>query len=188
VFHVNCITHRRNPIYPATIVGRPPKEDYWMGKVSERVFLPTIRMILPEVVDMNMPAEGVFHNLVIVSMKKEYPGQARKVMYGLWGLGLMSLTKTIVVVDHFVNVHDLSEVAWRVTNNIDPAQDLVMASGPLDDLDVASPTGRFGSKVGIDATRKGPLEGRQRVWPPDVVMSPEVKELVDRRWSEYGIE
>ncbi len=188
VFHVNCITHRRNPIYPATIVGRPPKEDYWMGKVSERVFLPTIRMILPEVVDMNMPAEGVFHNLVIVSMKKEYPGQARKVMYGLWGLGLMSLTKTIVVVDHFVNVHDLSEVAWRVTNNIDPAQDLVMASGPLDDLDVASPTGRFGSKVGIDATRKGPLEGRQRMWPPDVVMSPEVKELVDRRWSEYGIE
>jgi 4-hydroxy-3-polyprenylbenzoate decarboxylase len=188
VFHVNCVTHRRNPIYPATIVGRPPKEDYWMGKVSERVFLPTIRMILPEVVDMNMPAEGVFHNLVIVSMKKEYPGQARKVMYGLWGLGLMSLTKTIVVVDHFVNVHDLSEVAWRVTNNIDPAQDLVMASGPLDDLDVASPTGRFGSKVGIDATRKGPLEGRHRVWPPDVVMSQEVKELVDRKWSEYGIE
>ena len=111
VFHVTCVTHRRNPIYPATIVGRPPKEDYWMGKVSERVFLPMIRMILPEVVDMNMPAEGTFHNLVIVSMKKEYPGQARKVMYGLWGLGLMSLTKTIVVVDHFVDVHDVSEVA-----------------------------------------------------------------------------
>jgi 4-hydroxy-3-polyprenylbenzoate decarboxylase len=188
VFHVNCVTHRRSPIYPATIVGRPPKEDYWMGKVSERVFLPTIRMILPEVVDMNMPAEGTFHNLVIVSMKKEYPGQARKVMYGLWGLGLMSLTKTIVVVDHFVDVHDLSEVAWRVANNIDPAQDLVMASGPLDDLDHASATVKFGSKVGIDATRKGPQEGRHREWPPDVVMSPEVKELVDRKWSEYGIE
>jgi 4-hydroxy-3-polyprenylbenzoate decarboxylase len=188
VFHVTCVTHRRNPIYPATIVGRPPKEDYWMGKVSERVFLPMIRMILPEVVDMNMPAEGTFHNLVIVSMKKEYPGQARKVMYGLWGLGLMSLTKTIVVVDHFVDVHDVSEVAWRVANNIDPALDLVLASGPLDDLDHASATGKFGSKVGIDATRKGPLEGRQREWPPDVVMSPEVKELVDRKWGEYGIE
>jgi 4-hydroxy-3-polyprenylbenzoate decarboxylase len=135
-----------------------------------------------------MPAEGVFHNLVIVSIKKEYPGQARKVMHGLWGLGLMSLVKAIIVVDHFVNVHDLSEVAWRVANNIDPAQDLVMTSGPVDDLDHASPTPNFGSKVGIDATQKGPAEGRKRDWPPDIVMSPEVKELVDRKWSEYGID
>jgi 4-hydroxy-3-polyprenylbenzoate decarboxylase len=187
VFHVDTVTHRRNPIYPTTVVGRPPMEDYWMGKVTERVFLPTLQLVLPEVVDLNMPAEGVFHNLVIVSIKKEYPGQARKVMHGLWGLGLMSLAKTIIVVDHFVNVQDISEVAWRVTNNIDPAQDFVFTKGPIDDLDFASPTPKFGSKVGIDATQKGPLEGRQREWPPDIVMSPEVKELVDRKWIEYGI-
>ena len=187
VFHVNCITHRRNPIYPATIVGRPPMEDYWMGKVTERVFLPAIRQVLPEVVDINMPAEGVFHNLVIVSVKKEYPGQARKVMYGLWGLGLMSLAKAIIVVDHFVNVHDLSEVAWRVTNNIDPANDLVIVSGPIDDLDHASATRRFGSKVGVDATRKTAQEGRVREWPPDIVMNADIKALVDRKWSQYGI-
>ena len=134
-----------------------------------------------------MPAEGVFHNLVIVSVKKEYPGQARKVMYGLWGLGLMSLAKAIIVVDHFVNVHDLSEVAWRVTNNIDPANDLVIVSGPVDDLDHASPTPRFGSKVGVDATQKTAQEGRRREWPPDIMMNAEIKELVDRKWSQYGI-
>ncbi len=188
VFHVECVTHRRNPIYPATIVGRPPMEDYWMGKVTERVFLPMIKTLLPEVIDINMPAEGVFHNLVIVSVKKEYPGQARKVMHALWGLGLMSLVKTIIVVDHFVDVQNISEVAWRVTNNIDPAQDFVFTTGPIDDLDHASRTPKFGSKVGIDATIKGPLEGgRQKEWPPDIVMSPEIKELVDRKWSEYGI-
>ena len=187
VFHVECITHRRDPIYPTIIVGRPPMEDYYMGKVTERMFLPIIQMILPEVVDMNMPAEGVFHNLVLVSIKKEYPGQARKVMYGLWGMGLMALAKSIIVVDHFVDVHDLSEVTWRVTNNIDPAQDIVMASGPLDDLDHASPTPKFGSKMGVDATAKGPMEGRQREWPPDIAMSPEIKALVDSKWGEYGL-
>ena len=188
VFHVTCITHRRQPIYPATIVGRPPMEDYYMGKVTERVFLPIIRTILPEVVDINMPAEGVFHNLVIVSIKKEYPGQARKVMHGLWGLGLMSLVKTIIAVDHFVDVQNISEVAWRVTNNIDPAQDFVFSTGPIDDLDHASAVPKFGSKVGIDATVKWQSEGnRQREWPPDIVMSPEIKDLVNRRWAEYGI-
>ena len=187
VFHVTCITQRRNPIYPTIIVGRPPMEDYYMGKVTERVFLPIIKTVLPEVVDVCMPAEGIFHNLVIVSIKKEYPGQARKVMYGLWGMGLMSLAKTIIVVDHSVNVHDLSEVAWRVTNNIDPAQDILFASGPLDDLDHSSPTPKFGSKMGIDATSKGPMEGRQREWPPDIVMSPEVVALVDGKWAEYGL-
>ena len=185
--HVTCITHRRDPIYPTIIVGRPPMEDYFMGKVTERVFLPVIRTVLPEVVDINMPAEGIFHNLVIVSIKKEYPGQARKVMYGLWGLGLMTLAKAIVVVDDHVDVHDLSEVTWRVTNNMDPSQDILFASGPLDDLDHSSPTPKFGSKVGLDATAKGPLEGRQREWPPDIVMSPEVKALVDSKWGEYGI-
>ena len=188
VFHITCLTRRRNPIYPTTIVGRPPMEDYWMGKVSERIFLPTLKLVLPEIVDINMPAEGVFHNLVIVSIKKEFPGHARKVMHGLWGLGLLSLAKTIVVVDHFVDVQNPSEVAWRVTNNIDPAQDLVITQGPIDDLDVGSPTPKFGSKVGIDATQKGPLEGRQREWPPDILMSPEIKSLVDSKWSDYGIE
>ena len=187
VLHVTCITQRRYPIYPTIIVGRPPMEDYYMGKVTERIFLPIIQMILPEVVDINMPAEGVFHNLVIVSIKKEYPGQARKIMYGLWGMGLMSLAKTIIVVDHFVNVHDPSEVTWRVTNNLDPSQDILFASGPLDDLDHASPTLKFGSKIGIDATAKGPMEGRQREWPPDIVMSPEIVALVDRKWAEYEL-
>lgn len=188
VFHVTTITRRHNPIYPTTFVGRPPTEDYWMGKVTERVFLPLIRLILPEVVDINMPAEGIFHNLVLVSMKKEYPGHARKVMYGLWGLGLLSLTKAIVVVDDFVDVQNPSEVAWRVANNLNPATDLVMVDGPIDDLDVASPTPRFGSKVGIDATRKGPQEGYHREWPPDIEMSPEIRERVSARWSELGLE
>ncbi len=187
VFHVTSITHRKDPIYPAAIVGRPPMEDYWMGKVTERIFMPVIRMIMPEVVDMNMPAEGVFHNLVIVSIKKEYPGQARKVMYGLWGMGLMSLTKTIIVVDHFVDVQNPSEVTWRVANNLNPSQDLVVVEGPLDDLEVGSLTAKFGGKVGIDATRKGPLEGYTRGWPPDVEMAPEIKDLVDRKWAEYGL-
>ncbi|MBI2919090.1 MAG: menaquinone biosynthesis decarboxylase [Chloroflexi bacterium] len=187
VFHVTAVTHRRNPIYPATIVGRPLTEDYYMGKVTERIFLPIIQLALPEVADINMPAEGVFHNLVIVSIKKEYPGQAHKVMHALWGLGLLALAKTVIVVDHTVNVHDLSEVAWRVTGNIDPARDVVLASGPLDDLDHASPTPQFGSKMGIDATTKGPLESRQRPWPPDIVMAPEIVALVDRKWKEYGL-
>ena len=188
VFHVTTITRRRNPIYPTTFVGRPPTEDYWMGKVTERVFLPLIRLILPEVVDINMPAEGIFHNLVLVSMKKEYPGQARKVIYGLWGLGLLSLTKVIVVVDDFVDVQNASEVAWRVANNINPGTDLVVVEGPIDDLDVASPTPRFGSKLGIDATRKGPEEGYRRGWPPDIEMSPAIRQQVSRRWSELGLD
>ncbi|MBI4201399.1 MAG: menaquinone biosynthesis decarboxylase [Chloroflexi bacterium] len=187
VFHVTAVTHRRNPIYPTIIVGRPPMEDYYMGKATERLFLPIIQMVLPEVSDINMPAEGVFHNLVIVSIKKEYPGQARKVMYALWGLGLMMLAKTIIVVDHYVDVQDLSEVAWRVTNNIDPSHDVLFASGPLDDLDHAALEAKLGSKMGVDATAKGPMEGRARAWPPDIVMSDEVKALVDRRWGEYGI-
>jgi len=187
VLNVTCVTHRRHPIYPTIIVGRPIQEDYYMGKVTERVFLPIIQTILPEVVDMNMPAEGVFHNLVIVSIKKEYPGHARKTMYGLWGMGLMTLAKTIIVVDDFVNVHDLSEVTWRVTNNLDPSQDVLFANGPLDDLDHASPFPKYGSKLGIDATAKGKMDGRQREWPPDIIMSDEVKRLVDQKWGEYGI-
>ena len=187
VFHVTAVTHKQNPVYVTTVVGRPVQEDYYMGKATERLFLPIIRMVLPEVIDMNMPAEGIFHNLVIVSIKKEYPGQAQKVMYALWGLGLMMLAKAIIVVDDFVNVQDVSEVAWRVTNNLDASQDVMYVSGPVDDLDHASPTARFGSKIGIDATAKGPLEGRVREWPPDIVMSDAIKDLVDQKWKDYGL-
>ena len=186
VFHITAITHRRDPIYPTTMVGRPPTEDYFMGKAAERIMLPVMQMALPEVHDVNMPAEGVFHNLVIVSIRKEYPGHAQKVMHALWGLGLMMLAKTIVVVDHYVDVQNPSEVAWRVTNNINPATDLTFADGPLDDLDHATPTPKVGSKLGIDATAKRPGEGRDREWPPDIVMDPDVKGLVDRKWTEYG--
>src|SRR3990170_768504 len=186
VFHLTAITHRRNPIYPTIIVGRPPQEDYWLGKATERLFLPIIRMLLPEVVDMNMPAEGIFHNLVIVSIKKRYPGQARKVMYALWGLGLMMLAKNIVVVSEHVNVHDLSEVAWRTTGNIDPKRDLVIVEGPMDDLDHAALRHRYGGKLGVDATEKGPLDDVSQDWPDEIVMSDEIKALVSRRWKEYG--
>jgi 4-hydroxy-3-polyprenylbenzoate decarboxylase len=187
VFHVTTITHRREPIYPTTMVGRPPTEDFFMGKAAERIMLPVLQMALPEVTDMNMPAEGVFHNLIIVSIRKEFQGHAQKVMHALWGMGLLMLAKTIIVVDHFVNVQDLSEVAWRVTNNINPATDVMFAEGPIDDLDHATPVPKYGSKMGIDATAKGPMDGRTRDWPPDIVMSRELKELVDRRWKEYGL-
>ena len=187
IFHVTAITHRKSPIYPATIVGRPPSEDFFMGKAVERLMLPALQLTLPEIKDINMPAEGVFHNLVIVSMKKEYPGHTRKVMNALWGLGLMMLAKTIIVVDHFVDVQNLSEVAWRVTSNINPEADVVMLEGPVDDLDHSSTVPKFGSKMGIDATAKNSNDGRNREWPPDIIMSQEIKELVNRRWAEYGL-
>ncbi len=187
VFHLTAITHRQNPIYPATIVGRPPMEDAYIGKATERIFFPLIKMLLPEVVEMNLPVEGAFNNLAIVSINKTYPGQARKVMCALWGMGQMMLTKTIVVLDGNANVHDLGEVLWRVTANIDPRRDLVVIDGPLDALDHASPYPRYGAKLGIDATTKGPDEGQPRPWPDEIVMSPEIKELVDRKWTSYGL-
>jgi 4-hydroxy-3-polyprenylbenzoate decarboxylase len=187
VFHLKAITRRKSPIYPTTIVGRPPQEDYWLGKATERIFLPIIRLLLPEVVDMNMPAEGVFHNLVIVSIKKRYPGQARKVMYALWGLGLMMLAKTIVVVSEHVDVQNLSEVAWRATGNIDPKRDVVLLEGPVDDLDHAAIRHRFGGKLGIDATEKNEMDDIVQAWPEEIVMSDDVRSLVSRRWMEYGL-
>ncbi|MHB1004842.1 MAG: menaquinone biosynthesis decarboxylase [Chloroflexota bacterium] len=187
VFHVTCVTHRRNPIYAATIVGRPVMEDYYLGKATERLFLPIMKVVLPEVVDMAMPPAGVFHNLAIVSIRKQYPGQPRKVMYGLWGLMLMSLTKTLVVVDEDVNVHDSAEVAWRVLNNVEPRRDLVQAEGPLDALDHSSPQLHYGGKLGIDATRKGPADGHAREWPEDIVMDPDVVRRVDAKWRELGL-
>jgi len=187
VFHLTALTRRKQPIYPTTIVGRPPQEDYWLGKATERIFLPIIRLLLPEVVDMNMPAEGVFHNLVIVSIKKRYPGQARKVMYALWGLGLMMLAKNIIVVSEQVDVHNLSEVAWRATGNIDPSRDLLVVDGPSDDLDHASIRHRFGGKLGIDATEKSDMDGIGQPWPQEIVMSEDIRALVTRRWQEYGL-
>jgi 4-hydroxy-3-polyprenylbenzoate decarboxylase len=187
VFHLTAVTRRARPIYPTTIVGRPPQEDYWLGKATERIFLPIMRLMLPEIVDVNMPAEGVFHNLVIVSIRKRYPGHARKVMHALWGMGLMMLAKTIVVVSEHVNVHDLSEVAWRATGNIDPRRDLVIIEGPMDDLDHAALRHRFGGKLGVDATEKGPLDDVTQAWPDEIRMSEDVRERVTRRWKDYGL-
>ena len=187
VFHLTAVTRRARPIYPTTIVGRPPQEDYWLGKATERLFLPIIRMVLPEVIDMNMPAEGIFHNLVIVSIRKRYPGHARKVMAALWGMGLMMLAKTIVVVGEHVNVHDLSEVAWRATGNIDPKRDLVLVEGPMDDLDHAALRHRFGGKLGVDATEKTAMDDVVQPWPDEISMSDEVRALVTRRWKDYGL-
>ena len=187
VFHITCITQRRNPIYPATVVGRPPMEDYFLGKATERIFLPMIKMVIPDIVDLHMPAEGVFHNLLLVSINKTYPAQAQKVMHAIWGFMGLMLTKAIVVVDADVNVHDVSEVVWRACNNVDPSRDVVFAQGPLDALDHSSPYPFRGSKVGIDATRKSPAEGHPREWPADIVMDPQIRRLVDRKWKEYGI-
>jgi 4-hydroxy-3-polyprenylbenzoate decarboxylase len=184
VFHIMAITHRRQPIYPATIVGRPPMEDGYLGLATERMFLPAIRLVLPEVIDMHMPLEGGFHNLVLVRIKKSYPGQARKVMYALWGLGLMMLAKTILVVDDDTDVRNPAQVAWRALNNVDPRRDLVVVDGPLDALDHASPAPHYGAKLGIDATRKLTEEGHTRPWPDDIVMSPEVAARVTERWRE----
>jgi len=187
VFHLTAVTRRARAIYPTTIVGRPPQEDYWLGKATERLFLPIIKLMLPEVVDMNMPAEGIFHNLVIVSIRKRYPGQARKVMSALWGMGLMMLAKTIVVVSEHVDVHDLSEVAWRATGNIDPRRDVVVLDGPMDDLDHAALRHRFGGKLGIDATEKSELDDISQPWPAEIAMTDEMREHVTRRWKDYGL-
>jgi len=187
VLHLTAVTRRARPIYPTTIVGRPPQEDQWLGKATERLFLPIIKLMLPEVIDLNMPAEGVFHNLVIVSIRKRYPGQARKVMTALWGMGLMALAKTIVVVSEQVDVHNLSEVAWRATGNIDPRRDLMVLEGPMDDLDHAALRHRYGGKLGIDATEKGPLDDVNQPWPDVIVMTDEIRALVSRRWKDYGL-
>jgi len=187
VFHVTCITHRSNPIYPTTIVGRPPMEDAYIGKATERLFLPLLRVTLPEIVDMNLPVHGVFHNLAIISIKKEYPAHARKVMHALWGLGQMMFTKTLIVVDEDVNVHDLAEVTWVVGNHIEPKRDTIFADGPVDILDHAAPAQGYGSKIGIDATRKWRSEGYEREWPPAIVMDDETKQYIDSIWEHLGI-
>lgn len=187
VLHVTAITHRKNPIYPATIVGRPPQEDAWLGYATERIFLPLLRMVLPEIRDMHLPAAGGFHNLVIVSMKKEYPGHAQKVMSAIWGTGQMMFSKAVVVVDEDIDPSDLQEVLFRVTSNVDPRRDLLFTDGPLDVLDHSSDRFAFGSKVGIDATRKNkPFDGFKREWPEDLVFPGEVLAKLAARWKDYG--
>ncbi|MFZ5969692.1 MAG: menaquinone biosynthesis decarboxylase [Bacillota bacterium] len=188
VFHVTCITHKKNPIYPTTIVGKPPMEDCYMGKATERIFLPLLKMQHPEIVDINFPLEGVFHNCVIVSIKKRYPGHAKKIMNSLWGIGQMMYTKMIIVVDENIKPDDLSTVAWKVFNNIDAKRDVVISEGPLDALDHASNLPHYGYRMGIDATKKWTSEGHTREWPDDIEMTEDIKELVSKRWAEYGIE
>ncbi len=186
VFHVACITHRKDMIYPATIVGKPPMEDCYMAKATERIFLPLMKLDSPEIKDINLPMEGVFHNCALISIKKSFPGHARKIIHGLWGKGQMMFAKLLIIVDDDVDVQDISYTAWRVLNNVDWKRDVVIAEGPLDDLDHAAKFPRYGSKMGIDATRKTREEGMMRDWPDELFMSDEIKRLVDRRWKEYG--
>jgi len=188
VFHLTAITHRKNPIYAATVVGKPPMEDAWMGKAVERIFLPLMQLTLPEIVDVCLPPEGVFHNLMIVAIRKSYAGHARKVMSGIWALGQAMFTKCIIVVDEDCDPHDLAEVTLRTSNNIDPERDIQFTLGPVDSLDHASRLPNFGSKMGIDATRKWSAEGFTRPWPPMLTMPPDVKSKVDSIWKKLGIE
>ncbi|MBZ5594285.1 MAG: menaquinone biosynthesis decarboxylase [Acidobacteriia bacterium] len=187
VFHVTCITGRKEPVYATTIVGPPPMEDYYMGKAVERIFLPLMRLQLPEIRDISMPAEGIFHNLMLVSMRKSYPGHARKVMSAIWGLGQAMFTKCMVVVDEDVDVQNVREVAWKALNNIDPERDIQFTLGPVDSLDHSSRLPNFGSKMGIDATRKWPGEGFMRPWPGVIRMPADVKERVDALWKKAGL-
>jgi len=186
VFHLTCMTMRRDAVYPSIVVGPPPAEDAWLGKATERIFLPAVRMTVPEIVDYDLPVAGAFHNCVIVSIRKQFPGHAKKVMHALWGLGMLSLSKTVVVVDEFVDVHDYEHVFFHVCANTDPRRDVLLSEGPLDQLDHAASMYCYGGKLGIDATHKWTSEGA-REWPERIVMTDEVRDLVDRRWDEYGI-
>jgi 4-hydroxy-3-polyprenylbenzoate decarboxylase len=188
VFHITCITHRKDPVYAATIVGKPPMEDAWMGKAVERIFLPMMKLTLPEIVDVNLPVEAVFHNLMIVSIRKSYAGQARKVMHGIWSLGQAMFTKCVIVVDEDCDVQDLAEVTLRVTNNIDPERDIQFTLGPVDSLDHASRLPNYGSKMGIDATRKWKAEGFNRPWPSMIAMDAATKARVDEIWKKLGLD
>src|SRR5690242_3157042 len=186
VFHVTAMTMRREAIYPSIVVGKPPQEDAWLGKATERIFLPAIRMSVPEIVDYDLPVAGAFHNCCIVSIRKAFPGHAQKVMHAIWGLGMLSLTKSVVVVDEWVDVHDYDEVFFRVCANVDPQRDVLLSEGPLDHLDHAPSRQFYGGKIGIDATHKSPAEGA-REWPPEIEMSDEIRRRVDERWAEYGL-
>jgi 4-hydroxy-3-polyprenylbenzoate decarboxylase len=179
VFHVAAITHRKDPIYPHTIVGPPPMEDFYLGWATERIFLPLIQMVMPEIVDYSLPAEGVFHNFVFVKIKKRYPGHAFKVMNAVWGLGQLMFSKFIVVVDDWVDVHNTREVLWVLGNHCEPERDTLVSKGPRDALDHAAPLPHFGAKMGFDATKKWPEEGHTRPWPDRISMDESVLRRVD---------
>jgi 4-hydroxy-3-polyprenylbenzoate decarboxylase len=186
-FHITGMSMRRDAVYSTTVVGPPPMEDLYLGKATERIFLPIIKTMLPDMVDYNLPAEGVFHNCALVSVRKRYPGHAKKLMSAIWGLGMLSLTRCIVVVDDDVDVQDASQVAFRAFSNVDPGRDVLIVDGPVDALDHAAPYFAYGAKIGFDATRKWEGEGVVRPWPDLAVMSDEVKERVERRWTEFGL-
>jgi 4-hydroxy-3-polyprenylbenzoate decarboxylase len=188
VFHLTCVTHRNNPIYATTIVGKPPQEDAYMGTAVARIFLPLMKLTIPELVDVNLPVEGVFHNLMIISIRKSYPGQARKVMNAIWSLGQAMFTKCIIVVDEDVNVQDIGEVTLKVLNHIDPERDIQFTLGPIDSLDHASRLPNFGSKMGIDATRKWASEGFARPWPDEILMDEKTKAAVNSKWKALARE
>lgn len=185
VFHIICMTHRKNPVYPATIVGKPPQEDCYMGKATEQIFLPVLRLVLPEITDMNLPFEGVFHNCAIISIDKKYPGHANKIINAVWGLGQLMFTKFVIVVDSDVNVHDISAVSWKIFNNTDPSRDCVITKGPLDVLDHSCDLLGFGGKMGIDATKKWPQEGFTREWPDEITMSDDIKKKIDEKLNKF---
>ncbi|MEV6526572.1 menaquinone biosynthesis decarboxylase [Longispora sp. NPDC051575] len=187
VLHVTAITMQREPIYHTIVTSKPPQEDGPIGKATERIFLPLLKLVVPDIHDYDMPEPGVFHNCVIVSIKKRYPKHAQKVMNAIWGAHLMSLTKLIVIVDDDCDVHDYNEVAFRAFGNVDYSRDLLLTEGPVDHLDHASYNQFYGGKLGIDATRKLPSEGYHRGWPDELVMSPDVVEKVSKRWKEYGL-
>jgi 4-hydroxy-3-polyprenylbenzoate decarboxylase len=184
VFHLTCITRRKAPVYLTTVVGIPPMEDYYLGLASERIFLPLIKKTLPEIVDMHFPASGIFHNIVLVSIDKRYPGHARKIMNAFWGLGQLMFSKTIVVVDKDVDVQNEAEVAWIVGTHYDPQRDIQFTKGPVDDLEDASDFQAYGSKMGIDATRKWPSEGFTRTWPTRIATSPAAAARADALWEQ----
>jgi 4-hydroxy-3-polyprenylbenzoate decarboxylase len=187
VFHVTALTRRERPTYLATIVGRPPMEDGFMGEAVERLFLPLVKKTIPEIVDMHLPVEGIFHNLMIVAIDKRYPGHARKTMHAIWGTGQMMFTKTIVVVDKDVDVHGGGQLLWKVLAAIDPERDVEIVRGPVDELDFAARLPCYGSKMGIDATRKWKEEGFERRWPDEIVMTAEVRKKIDALWPSLGI-
>ena len=186
VFRVTCITWRDNPVYPATVVGKPPMEDCYMAKATERIFLPMLQMLVPEIVDMELPMEGVFHNCALISIDKTYSGQAKKTINALWGLGQMASTKFIAVFDKDVDLRDSATVVWKLLNNVDPRRDVLMSEGPLDALDHSAPYPDYGGKMGIDATRKTRQEGMGRDWPEEITMDAATMEKVKQRWKEYG--
>ncbi len=187
VFHVTCMTHRKDPLYLTTIVGPPPQEDYFIGHAIERVFLPVMKMQHPEIVDVAMPAEGIFQNLMIVAIRKSYPGHARKTMNAIWSLGQAMFTKVIVVVDHDVNVQNPGEVVWKALCAIDPERDIQFVLGPVDTLDHAARRQDFGSKMGIDATRKWKEEGYAGRWPDEIKMDKETKQRIDALWAQLKL-